>query len=184
VSSACLTTQRFLAASLTGSGSLSGGRFGPVVELSGEGRILGAVRAAVQELRDSSQDDLSQILAEIRALRAQQLVQPTAAAAVAVSAESRGMPRLGELVRARAKWGVITILAAIIGAGVEHEVYALAGWNPPSITVVRQMSRAQMDELAQQIEHQLEQWERSQQHGGQQPPTPPRQGSPVNVPRH
>jgi hypothetical protein len=48
---------------------------------------------------------------------------------------------------------------ALIGVAVEHEVNDLMGWTPP-ITIVRQMSPSQLDELSHQILQQLEQMNR------------------------
>jgi hypothetical protein len=39
------------------------------------------------------------------------------------------------------------------------------GWAPPPITIVRQMSPSQMDELSHQILQQLEQMHQRQEHG-------------------
>lgn len=69
------------------------------------------------------------------------------------------------LLRAAAKWGVLTIIAALIGTAVDHEANDLMGWTPPSIIIVRQMSPAQMDELSHQIIQQLEQMRRRLEHG-------------------
>jgi len=41
------------------------------------------------------------------------------------------------------------------------------GWTPPPITIVRQMSPSQMDELSHQILQQLEQMHQWQEHGSQ-----------------
>ena len=59
----------------------------------------------------------------------------------------------------------MTIIASLIGVAVEHEVNGLMGWTPPPITIVRQMSPSQMDELSHQILQQLEQMRRWQERG-------------------
>jgi hypothetical protein len=100
----------------------------------------GTIRDAVQELHDASLEDLRRLLAEYDRATA-----PT------------GMPSLAKLIRAGAKFGIVTIIAAIIGAPVTYEESNLLHWTPPSITVVQQMSPTQMDELAHQIERHLEQ---------------------------
>jgi hypothetical protein len=74
------------------------------------------------------------------------------------------MPDVAKLIRAAAKFGIVTITAAIISSPVNNEESSLMHWTPPSISKVRQMSPAQMDELACQIEHQLEQLEQQHEH--------------------
>ena len=77
---------------------------------------------------------------------------------------------MARLIRAGARWGIITIIAAIIGVPVEHAVDDFMDWNPPTVQVVQQMSRSQLDQLAQDIEHQLEQWEQHQEHASHDRP--------------
>jgi hypothetical protein len=97
------------------------------------------IRDAVQELHDASLDDLRRLLAELDR-----------------ASETTGMPSLAKLIRAGAKFGITTIIAAIISGPVTYEESNLLHWTPPSITVVQQMSPAQMDKLARQIERHLE----------------------------
>lgn len=129
--------------------------------LRGEGTTVagGTVRDAVQELRDSS-------LEELRRLLDLYIRDPANVAAVetlAAQAETTGMPSLAKLIRAGAKFGIMTIIAAIIGGPVNNEESNLMHWTPPSITKVQQMSPAQMDELSRQIERHMEQMARRQE---------------------
>jgi hypothetical protein len=156
------------------------------------------VRSAVQELHDVSRDDFHRqwsawsgwLASDPVVRRRALLVRRDEAEALAHEAEKSRMPNLAKLVRAGAKFGIVTIIAAIISGPVNQAEADIMGWTPPSITQIRQMSPAQMDELSRQIEHQLDQWELSQEHGGQesghggqQPPVSPGQGSPANIPR-
>jgi hypothetical protein len=123
---------------------------------------VGAIRDAVQELRDSSLEELRRLLAEYdRANKAEHTADSSALAAHA--AETTGMPSLAKLIRAGAQFGIMTIIAAVISGPVTYEESNLLHWTPPSITVVQQMSPAQMDELARQIERHLEQMARRQE---------------------
>jgi len=124
---------------------------------------VGGVRAAVQELRDSSLEDLRRLLAEYSL--ANQAGEATDVDALARKVETTTrMVTVARLLRAGAKWGAITIIAALISSVVDHAVNYLMGWTPPSITVVRQMSPAQVDELSQQIVQRLEQMHRELEH--------------------
>ena len=104
------------------------------------------IRDAVQELHDASIEQLRSLLAEYDRAN-----------------KTTGTPRLAELIRAGAKFGIAAIITAIIGGPVTYEEGNLLHWAPPSITVVQQMSPAQMDELAHQIERHLEQMARRQE---------------------
>lgn len=66
------------------------------------------------------------------------------------------MVSVARLLRAGAKRGAVTVIAAMIGVPVTHEVSDLVGWTRPSIAVVRQMSPTQTDELSRQIIRELE----------------------------
>jgi hypothetical protein len=142
------------AAALSGEGSLTaGGALRPAAALSGVGTLsAGNVRDAVQELRDASREELQRLLDIYIRDRAQLAVAETLAA----QAETTGKPSLARLIRAGFKFGIMTIVAAIISGPVGHEEGRLMHWTPPSITVVRQMSPAQMDELSRQILRELE----------------------------
>jgi hypothetical protein len=59
----------------------------------------------------------------------------------------------------------VVVIASLIGVAVEHEVNDLMGWTPPPITIVRQMSPTQLDELSHQILQQLEQMHQWQARG-------------------
>jgi hypothetical protein len=73
------------------------------------------------------------------------------------------MPGLARLIRAGARFGIMTIIAAVISGPVSNVESALMHWTPPSISKVQQMSPAQMDELSRQIELHLEQMARRQE---------------------
>jgi hypothetical protein len=174
------------AASLTASSSFTvGGPVSPAVHLKGEGRLsIGTIRAAVQELHDSSHYELQErwnTWNQVNYLRVP-AVRGNEVAALADEADKSRMTSLAKLIRAGAKFGAMTIIAAIISGPVNNTESDLFGWTPPSVTVVRQMSPAQMDELARQIEHKLQQREQDQG-GGHELPTPPGQRSPGNSPR-
>jgi hypothetical protein len=153
-------------------GNMSGGESSQIVVTSSGGLALpyfrtsatltvGGIRDAVQELRDSSLEELRRLLAEYdRANKAGHTVDSTVLAA---HAETTGMPSLAKLIRAGAKLGIMTIITAIISGPVNYEESNLLHWTPPSITVIQQMSPAQMDELARQIERHLEQMARRQE---------------------
>ena len=75
------------------------------------------------------------------------------------------MGKVAHLLRAREpKWRVVTIIASLIGVAVEHEVNDPYGLDTTPITIVRQMSPSQMDELSHQIIQQLEQMHQRQEH--------------------
>jgi ribosomal protein L29 len=121
--------------------------------LSGVGMLsAGNVRAAAQELRDSSREELQRLLDLYLRDRAQVAV----AEILAAHAETAGKPSLARVIRAGFKFGIMTIIAAVISGPVSHEEGRLMHWTPPPITVVRQMSPAQMDELSHQILRELE----------------------------
>jgi len=113
------------------------------VALSGVGTLTaGGVRAAVQELRDSSLDDLRRLLAEY--CGAHKAADTAGADILVAEVETKTrMVNVARLLRAGAKFGVVTIIAAVIGVPVAREVNDLMGWTPPPITIVRQMSPAQ-----------------------------------------
>ena len=143
-------------ASMRGEGRLTAGRvIRGSATLQGQGTIVagGTVRDAVQELRDSSREELSRLLDLYNRDRA----QLAGAETVATQAETTGMPGLAKLIRAGAKFGIMTIIAAIISGPVNNEESNLMHWTPPPITKVQQMSPVQMDELTRQIERYLEQ---------------------------
>jgi hypothetical protein len=167
-------------ASLASAGSLNANvTISTSVRMQGEGRLsIAVIRAAVQEMHDSSPADLGVLQEEVRALRAQ-LAQPAVIEAVAASAEKHHMPSLARMFRSAAKFTALTIIAAIISGAASTAENSIMGWNPPSITEIQRMSPAQMDELARQIERQLEQQEQSDQ----QPLAQPGQGS-ADIPRH
>jgi ribosomal protein L29 len=150
---------------MRGQGSLTSGvTVSAAAGLSGSGTLtVGGVRAAVQELRDSSLDELRRLLDEHRQAldelrQARTADDTTGIDALATKVEARAkMPNVARLLRTAAKWGAVTIIAAVIGAGVDHEVSDRMGWTPPPITIVQQMSPAQMDELSHEIIQHLEQ---------------------------
>jgi hypothetical protein len=63
------------------------------------------------------------------------------------------------------RFGIASILAAIISGPVTEAESNLFGWTPPSVTVIRQMSPKQMDELAREMEQHIEQLIRSEHSG-------------------
>lgn len=134
-----------------------GGVIMPAARLSAAGRVtVGDIRDAVQELRESSLDELRRLVAEYT--QAHKAEDTTDAGILATKVEAAtNMARVAHLLRLAAKWGIVTILASLLNIPVEHGVTELMGWAPPSITIVRQMSPSQMDELSRQIMHQLEQ---------------------------
>jgi hypothetical protein len=138
-------------AGLTGGGTISA-----AAQLSGVGTLtVGGIRAAVQELHDSSVEELLRLLTEF--LAAQRAGGSTDARNLAAKVETTTrMVSVARVLRAGAKWGIVTIIASLIGVGIEHEVNDLMGWTPPSITIVHQLSPAQMDELSRQIIQQIE----------------------------
>lgn len=150
--------------SMRGEGRLTAG--GVVVvrgsaTLRGEGTLVagGTIRDAVRELHDSSREELGRLLD----LYIRDRAHVAAAETLAAQAETTGMPSLAKLIRAGAKFGIMTIIAAIISGPVSNEESNLMHWTPPSITKVQQMSPAQMDELSRQIEQHLERMARRQQ---------------------
>ena len=138
---------------------MSGGESSPIVAVGGitlpamrlSGMLtLGDIRDAVQELRDSSLEELRRLLAGYsRAYKAGDTTD-TDILAAKVGTTTR-MSMVAHLLRAGAKWGVVTIYREPDRRCGEHEVNDLMGWTPPPITVVRQMSPSQMDELSHQI---------------------------------
>ena len=152
-------------AHLSGEGSLTaGGTISAAAHLSGMGTLTtGSIRAAVQELHDSSVEELRRLLTEF--LLAQKAGVSTDTDNLAVKVETKArMVSVARVLRAGAKWGIVTIIASLIGVGVEHEVNDFMGWTPPPITIVQQMSPAQMDELSHQIIQQIERMYLRQDH--------------------
>ena len=150
------------AVSMRGEGGLTaGGIIRGSATLRGEGTLVagGTVRDAVQELRDSSREELRRLLD----LYLRDRAHAGAAETLAAQADTTGMPSLAKLIRAGAKFGIMTIIAAIISGPATYEESNLMHWTPPSITKIRQMSPAQMDELSRKIEQCLEQMARRQQ---------------------
>jgi hypothetical protein len=126
-----------------------------------------AIRAAVQELHDASLEEFRQLLmARIESADGFDFYgiaeDQAGVDALASGASADGLPGVARLIRAGARWGIVTIIAAIIGVPVDHAVGDFMGWNPPTVQVVQQMSPGQLDQLAQDIERQLEQWEQRQ----------------------
>jgi len=147
---------------MRGEGGLTaGGVIRGSATLRGEGTLVagGTVRDAVQELRDSSREELQRLLD----LYLRDRAHAGAAETLAAQADTTGMPSLAKLIRAGAKFGIMTIIAAIISGPVTYEESNLMHWTPPSITKIQQMSPAQMDELSRKIEQYLEQMTRRQQ---------------------
>ena len=147
-----------------------GGAVTSGVNMGAESR-LSTIRQAVQELHDASLEQFRQLLIARNSSSHRTILDGLfedeaaveVADAMATDASGRGLPGMAKLIRAGVKFGIITIIATIIGAPVEHEVYDFMGWNPPPVQVVRQMSPRQLDQLAQDIEHQMEQWEQRQE---------------------
>lgn len=148
----------------------AGGAVTSGVNMRAESR-LSTIRQAVQELHDASLEEFRQLLI-VRISSSDPTILDglpedeaavEAVDALATDASGSGLPGMAKLIRAGAKFGMITIIAAIISTPVEHEVDDFMGWNPPPVQVVRQMSSRQLDQLAQDIEHQMEQWERNQE---------------------
>jgi hypothetical protein len=108
--------------------------------LQGQGTIVagGTVRDAVQELRDASREELSRLLDLYNRDRA----KLAGAETMATEAEATGLSGLAKLIRAGAKFGIMTIIAAIISGPVNYEESNLMHWTPPPITTVQQMSPA------------------------------------------
>jgi hypothetical protein len=134
-----------------------------------------AIRAAVQELHDASVEEFRQLL--LTRIRSSDGIgfygiaeDQAAVDALASGASTGGLPEVARLIRAGARWGIITIIAAIIGVPVGHVVDDFMGWNPPTVQVVQQMSPSQLDQLAQDIERRLEQWEQRQEHANHDRP--------------
>jgi hypothetical protein len=137
------------------------------INMGAESRFA-AIREAVQELHDASVEEFRQLLmARISSsdgIRFYDIAEDQAVVDALVSgASARGLPRVAKLIRAGARFGIITIIAAIISAPVDHEVNDFMGWNPPTVQVVKQMSPNQLDQLARDIERQMEQWEQRQE---------------------
>jgi len=161
---------------LSGQGSLNIGGVSHATTLSGTGTLtVSGVRAAVQELRDSSLEELRRLVDEYR--QAHQAAGTIDILATKVETTTR-MGNVARLLRTAAKWGVVTIIAALIGAGVDHEVADLMGWTPPPITIVRQMSAAQMDELSREIVEHLEQMRHQLDSGQPSSKAEPKDSSP------
>ncbi|MGO8947578.1 MAG: hypothetical protein ACLQUY_07925 [Ktedonobacterales bacterium] len=151
---------------------MNGGESSPIVAAGGvilpSLRVSGTltvadVRDAVLELRDSSLEDLRRLLAEYS--RARKAGDTTDSDILAAKVETTTrMAKVAHLLRVGAKWGVVTIIASLISLPVDYEVTDLMGWTPPPITIVREMSPSQMDELSHQIIQQLEQMRERQEH--------------------
>jgi hypothetical protein len=158
-------TSSMPAATLAGEGSLTaGGTISAGALLSGVGTLTtGGVRAAIQELRDSSLEELRRLLAECYGARKAGDTLDTDLLAAKVETTTK-MINVAKLLRAGAKWGVVTIIASLIGVAVTHEANDFMGWTPPPITIVRQMSPAQMDELSRQIIHHLQEMQQRCEH--------------------
>jgi hypothetical protein len=135
----------------------AGGVTMPALRLAGRGRLtMDDVRCAVQELRFSSLEELKRLLEEYA--KAHRVGDTADTDTLASKVEIKtNMVHVARLLRSAAKWGIATIIAAIISVPVEQGVEDLMGWTPPSITIVRQMSPTQIDELSHQILRQLEQ---------------------------
>jgi hypothetical protein len=144
-------------ARLSGEGSLTaGGTIAPAAQLSGVGMLTATgIRAAVQDLHDSSVEELKRLLAEFLAAQKAEGSADVSNLAAEVETTTR-MVSVARVLRAGAKWGIATIIAGLIGIGIEHEANDFMGWTPPSITIVQQMSPAQMDELSREIMHQID----------------------------
>ena len=135
--------------------TIVGGLTLPAMGLSGAVTVSD-IRDAIQELLASNLEELRRLLAEY--YRDHKAGNTSDSDVLAVQVETTAkMGKVARLVRAAAKWGAVTIIASLIGAGVDHEVSDLIGWTPPPITIVRQMSPSQVDELSHQIYRQLEQ---------------------------
>jgi hypothetical protein len=132
-------------------------RFGSVhMFASGTLTASGVVRDALQELRDSSLEDLKHLLVEY--YQAKKSGDSGDIDALATEVENTAkLPKVARLLRTVATWSALAILSTLIGVPVDHEANQLLGWSPPSITAIRQMSPAQLDKLSGQIVHQLEQ---------------------------
>jgi hypothetical protein len=139
-----------------------GGLTLPPLRLSGT-LTVADIRDAVQELHDSSVDELKRLIVEY--YQAGQAGHTTDIDTLAAKVETTTrMVKVARLLRLGAKWGAITIITSLIGVPVDHEVSDLMGWTPPPITIVRQMSPRQMDELSHQILQQLERMLKRQEH--------------------
>jgi hypothetical protein len=114
---------------------------------------LAGIRSAVQELHDSSREELRRLLD----LYDRERARADAAEAIAAQAETTGKHGLAKLIRAGLKVGAVGIIMTIINVPVSHEENNLMRWNPPPITQVQEMSPQQMDELAHKIEQYMEQ---------------------------
>lgn len=145
---------------------ISGDNLVPVAEFRGQGGvgktqiapIFIDIQAAVQEMHDSNRDEFRRLVAFLKSSwSAGQVAVPLPAEMVASQAEKAGLSAVAKLVRVGAKWGIATIIAAIISGPIQSEEAVLGHWTPPSITQVQKMSPEQMDELSRQIMHQLEQ---------------------------
>ena len=123
---------------------------------------VGDIRDAAQELRDSSLEELRRLLAGYsRAHRAGDTTD-TDILAAEVETMTR-MGKVGHLLRAGAKWGVVTIYREPDRRCGSCNTFGCT----TAITIVRQMSPSQMDELSHQILQQLEQMHQRQEHGSQ-----------------
>lgn len=76
------------------------------------------------------------------------------------------MATVARLVSLGSRWIVLTIIASLIGAPVEHRVEDFMGWDKPPVTIVRQLTPTQVDKLAQEILRQMEQRERDRRAHG------------------
>jgi hypothetical protein len=131
------------------------------IGLSREALIALDIRYAVQELHDSSLDELSRLQNAIQKTQSTgEAIDPDKLAAK-VEATTR-MATFSRLLRSGSKWSLAAIIASLISVPINYGVNDFMGWTPPSVTVVRQMSPSQMDELRDQILHQLEQMDQRQ----------------------
>lgn len=132
------------------------------IGLSREALMTADIRAVVQDLHDSSPEELSRLRDAIQeAERAEGIANPDNLAAK-VETTTR-MATFARLLRSGARFGLVAIIASAIGAPVQYGVDDLMGWTPPSVTIVRQMSPAQMDELSHDIVEQLKQMQERQE---------------------
>src|SRR5712691_5829595 len=130
------------AASLRGESSLTaGGVIQGGAHLRGEGRLVagGTIRDAVQELHDSSREQLRQLLIQLSQAPRTIVAIDGHDEDLAAQAESSGMPSVAKLIRAAAKFGIVTVIAAIISGPVSNEEDSIMHWTPPPVTKIQQM---------------------------------------------
>jgi hypothetical protein len=128
---------------------------------------LGYVQDAVQEMHDSSRADLELLSSRLVVYwEAKTTAVPLPAETVAAEAEKAGLSAVAKLVRAGAKFGIASIIAAIISGPIVNEEGNLLHWTPPPISVVQAMSPQQMEELTRQIVQQVEQQIEKDEHQG------------------